>query len=29
MTSVSKGRNTMPPWGGLLTPEEIESVWPM
>ena len=27
MTSVSKGKNTMPPWGGLLTPEEIESVW--
>lgn len=25
--SVSKGRNSMPPWEGLLKPEEIEALW--
>ena len=27
LTSVSKGKNQMPPWGGLLNAEEIESLW--
>jgi mono/diheme cytochrome c family protein len=27
IASVSKGKNSMPPWGGLYTPEEIESLW--
>jgi mono/diheme cytochrome c family protein len=27
ITSVTKGRNQMPPWGGLLKPEEIEALW--
>lgn len=27
ITSVSKGKNSMPPWGGLYSPEEIESLW--
>lgn len=26
-TSVTKGKNTMPPWGGLLKPEEIDALW--
>jgi mono/diheme cytochrome c family protein len=25
--SVGKGKNTMPPWEGLLKPEEIEALW--
>jgi len=25
--SVSKGKNSMPPWEGLLKPEEIEALW--
>lgn len=25
--SVSKGKNSMPPWAGLLKPEEIEALW--
>ena len=27
VTSVSKGKNAMPPWGDVLKPEEIESLW--
>lgn len=27
LTSVSKGKNSMPPWGDLLTPDEIEALW--
>ena len=27
ITSVSKGKNSMPPWGGLYAPEEIENLW--
>jgi len=27
LTSVTKGKNQMPPWGGLFTPEEIEALW--
>ena len=27
LTSVTKGKNSMPPWGGLLKPEEIEALW--
>ena len=27
ITSVTRGRNQMPPWGGLLKPEEIEALW--
>ena len=27
ITSVSKGKNQMPPWGGLLNAVEIESLW--
>lgn len=27
LTSVTKGKNQMPPWGGLFTPEEIEAIW--
>ncbi|HEV7394455.1 MAG TPA: cytochrome c [Burkholderiales bacterium] len=27
ITSVTKGKNSMPPWGGLLTPEDIGSLW--
>src|SRR5215212_9447846 len=27
ITSVIKGKNSMPPWGGLLKPEEVESLW--
>ena len=26
-TSVSKGKNSMPPWDGLLKPEEIDALW--
>ena len=25
--SVSRGKNQMPPWGGMLKPEEIEALW--
>ncbi|MEQ1775421.1 MAG: cytochrome c [Burkholderiales bacterium] len=25
--SVGKGKNSMPPWEGLLKPEEIEALW--
>jgi len=25
--SVTKGKNSMPPWGGLLPPEQIEALW--
>jgi mono/diheme cytochrome c family protein len=24
---VTNGKNSMPPWGGLLKPEEIEELW--
>jgi len=27
LASVSKGKNQMPPWGGLLSAEDIESLW--
>ena len=27
VTSVSKGKNSMPPWGDLLKPEDIEALW--
>jgi len=27
INSVTKGKNQMPPWGGLLKPEEIEALW--
>ncbi len=27
ITSVTKGKNQMPPWGGLLSAAEIESLW--
>jgi mono/diheme cytochrome c family protein len=27
VNSVSHGKNSMPPWAGLLTPEEIEALW--
>jgi mono/diheme cytochrome c family protein len=27
LTSVAKGKNQMPPWGGLLSPAEIEALW--
>ena len=27
LTSVSKGKNSMPPWGDLLKPGEIEALW--
>ena len=27
VTSVSKGKNSMPPWGGLFSPQEIEALW--
>jgi len=27
LTSVSKGKNQMPPWGGLLSADEIEALW--
>jgi mono/diheme cytochrome c family protein len=25
--SVSRGKNQMPPWGGMLKPEDIEALW--
>jgi mono/diheme cytochrome c family protein len=25
--SVSRGKNQMPPWGGVLKPEDIEALW--
>ena len=27
LNSVSKGKNSMPPWGGLFNADEIESLW--
>src|SRR5262245_15754691 len=27
VTSVTKGKNAMPPWGDVLKPEEIEALW--
>jgi mono/diheme cytochrome c family protein len=27
LNSVSKGKNSMPPWGGLFSADEIESLW--
>lgn len=27
ITSVAKGKNQMPPWAGLLSAEDIESLW--
>lgn len=27
MNSVMNGKNTMPPWGGLFSPAQIESLW--
>jgi mono/diheme cytochrome c family protein len=27
LSSVAKGKNNMPPWGGLLKTEEIEALW--
>jgi mono/diheme cytochrome c family protein len=27
VSSVSKGKNAMPPWGDLLKPDDIESLW--
>ena len=27
LTSVTKGKNSMPPWGGLFSPDEIEALW--
>ena len=27
VNSVSGGKNSMPPWAGLLKPEEIEALW--
>lgn len=27
ITSVSKGKNQMPPWGGLLSADDIEALW--
>jgi mono/diheme cytochrome c family protein len=27
VNSVSNGKNSMPPWSGLLKPEEIEALW--
>jgi mono/diheme cytochrome c family protein len=27
LTSVTKGKNSMPPWGGLFNADEIESLW--
>ncbi len=27
LNSVSNGKNSMPPWGGLFNAEEIESLW--
>ena len=27
LTSVTKGKSSMPPWGGLYSAEEIETLW--
>ena len=27
VTSVTKGKGVMPPWGGVLTPDEIHALW--
>jgi mono/diheme cytochrome c family protein len=27
LTSVTKGKNSMPPFGGLFQPDEIEALW--
>ena len=27
VTSVTRGKNNMPPWGDLLKPEDIEALW--
>jgi mono/diheme cytochrome c family protein len=27
LNSVTKGKNQMPPWGGLLRPEDVEALW--
>lgn len=27
ITSVTKGKNQMPPWGGLLSADDIEALW--
>jgi mono/diheme cytochrome c family protein len=27
VNSVSRGKNSMPPWAGVLKPEEIEALW--
>ena len=27
VTSVTKGKNTMPPWGSVFEPEEIDALW--
>ena len=27
VNSVTKGKNTMPPWGDLLKPEDIDALW--
>jgi mono/diheme cytochrome c family protein len=27
IVAVAKGKNQMPPWGGLLKPEDIEALW--
>jgi mono/diheme cytochrome c family protein len=27
VTSVTKGKGVMPPWGGVLSPQDIEALW--
>jgi mono/diheme cytochrome c family protein len=27
INSVTRGKNQMPPWGGLLKPEQIDALW--
>ena len=27
IASVTRGKNQMPPWGGLIKPDEIEALW--
>ena len=27
VTSVTKGKNSMPPWGDLLKPDDVEALW--
>jgi mono/diheme cytochrome c family protein len=27
LNSVANGKNSMPPWGGLFSPDEIEALW--